>query len=503
MKILPTFLLAPAALALGGICSALTPGFAPTGFLDDDEEDEAAVAEEVEEEEGPHWLLLEGGDIFTGTGAVLRGADLLSKDGIIEEIGYDFWVPEDAERIDCSGLRLYPGMVALSATSRVTQGSFAPAGEVEQPGYDPSLDVPAEDGVDIWDFDAIDAAAAMTEAESRIAEAYDPFSTYLILTLAAGITTVEQSNAAVKLRRYEIKDVVMREGFLISLSYSTADSRRRTRADFALASTYLRDFRAWEEGGKDGDEPSKKGVNSSVLKILMGDGRAKFNADDRDELLAIARLAQEFGFRPVIEGCREGWVVADELGRAGATAIVSPRDRRWKDELQVADGGSSIENAAILHAAGVQVAVEPLSGSIDLGGIAGRDLLHLNIDAGFAIRGGLSEQAGLEAVTIVPARVMGVDHRVGSLEVGKDADVLVTDGDLLHYETFVQYAVVGGKLAYEKSEELFYAHIRPLPEREVVEASQEGDVEVEDADDEGDDEDGDDDGDEDEDEDED
>jgi adenine deaminase len=94
-------------------------------------------------------------------------------------------------------------------------------------------------------------------------------------------------------------------------------------------------------------------------------------------------------------------------------------------------------------------------------GIAGRDILHLPIEAGFAVRGGLSERAALEAMTIVPARALGVDHRVGSLEVGKDCDLIVTDGDLLHYETFVQYAVVEGKLVYDKQEELFFAHIRP------------------------------------------
>jgi adenine deaminase len=90
--------------------------------------------------------------------------------------------------------------------------------------------------------------------------------------------------------------------------------------------------------------------------------------------------------------------------------------------------------------------------------------MHLPIEADFAVRGGLSEQAALEAITIVPARVLGVDHRVGSLEVGKDCDLVVTDGDILHYQTFVQYAVVEGKQVYDKSAELFFAHIRPHAE---------------------------------------
>ena len=90
--------------------------------------------------------------------------------------------------------------------------------------------------------------------------------------------------------------------------------------------------------------------------------------------------------------------------------------------------------------------------------------MHLPIEAAFAVRGGLSEQAALASITIMPARALGVDHRVGTLEIGKDCDLIVTDGDLLHYETFVQFAVVEGKVVYDKQEELYFAHIRPRSE---------------------------------------
>lgn len=445
-------------------------------FVDDDDEAEEA---EAPEEDTDDYLLLRGGDVYTGTGGVLRGADLLVKNGVIEAIGNEFYVPDEAEIFDVRGLRLYPGLVALSASSRITQGSFAPAEDLDEPGYDPALDAAGDDE---WDFDALELAGdfAPDDAATRTVDTYDPFSTYLALALANGITTIEQSGAAIKLKRFTIDDVVLRDDYLSSLSFGSPDARRGLRKDFAAARGYLNAMREWRANDEEGEEPSKRGVNATVLSVLEGDTRAKFNANDREDLLGIARLAQDYGFRPVIDGCREGWIVADELGRAGATAIINARDRRWKPDLQVAEGGSSIENAAKLHQAGVQVAIKPLSGSVDLGGIAGRDLLALTIEAGFAVRGGLSDQAALESITMVPARVMGVDHRVGSLEVGKDADILITDGDILHYETFVQYAVVAGEMAYDKSDELFYAHIRPQPEREMV--SEDGDDEVSESD---------------------
>lgn len=160
--------------------------------------------------------------------------------------------------------------------------------------------------------------------------------------------------------------------------------------------------------------------------------------------------------------------MADELGRAGAYAVVTPRTRQAKEEALVRAGGSSIENAAILHRAGVQVAIVPGNTGFELSGITGRDLMHLPVEAGFAVRGGLSEQAALEGISSIPARILGVEHRVGTIEVGKDCDVVVTDGDILHYQTFVQFAVVEGKLVYDKQEELFYAHIRPRPEHDYL-----------------------------------
>ena len=220
---------------------------------------------------------------------------------------------------------------------------------------------------------------------------------------------------------------------------------------------------------KEQKEPDKKGVDTSIVDVLEGRKLAKFNADEQGDLLGIARFAQQYRFRPVIEGCREGWTVAEELGRAGVYAIVTPRDRRPKDERLLREGGSSIENAAVLHAHGVQVAIIPSNTTIDLGGITGRDLLHFPVEAGFAVRGGMSNEAALAGITIIPARILGVDHRVGTLELGKDMDAIVTDGDVLHYQTFVQWTVVDGKTVYDKQKELLFRHIRPRPEPVVEE----------------------------------
>lgn len=400
-------------------------------IFDDEDEEKDEDEEEEEEEEKEEILAIIGGDIYTGTGALLREATLIAREGKITEIGYDLDIPEDAERVDATGMRVYPGLVVTSSS-----GLLGGTGDLR--------------------------------------DTIDPFNSNMILGLASGITTTGIGSSAVKLKRFEIEGAVLednRELQSITWSNNNPGGKTKARDKMRAAAEYLRKKREWEKKVKEDkelEEPSKRGIDNASLQILTGEKKARFSANNRSELLGIAHFAQEFGFEPIIEGGGEAWTVADELGRAGATVILNPRYRRWKDESLVRDGGSSIENAAKLYAAGCQIAVLPGSKGISLGGIVGRDMMHLTIEAGFAVRGGLSEKAAIEAITIVPARVMGISHRVGSLEVGKDADVIITDGDLLHYQTFVQYAFVDGKLAYDKQEELYFAHIRPRPETELA-----------------------------------
>ena len=434
-------------------------------------------------EKDAKYLAIVGGDVHTGTGAVLRGATLLARNGKIAEIGYDVFVPAGAETIDAAGLRVYPGLIALGATTRLSAGLGAVVqpdlgeDEFERPDglpeirWDGLLPVPVAPETHVGGPDEhtpLQAEEGGEEEKSEIEDTFDPFNSFLVLALATGITTAQQSTAAVKLKRYEIDGVLLKDRNLANVTWSLSNPTGilGTRTKFAKAAGYLRELRAWRaRGNKDEKEPSKKGVDTTALRVLSGEAQALFRASTREELLGIARFAQEHGFRPVIEGCEEGWTIADELGRAGATAILTPRRRLPKDEHFVRPGGASIENAAILHARGVQIAVRPDSTTVDFVGTAGRDLLALPVEAGFAVRGGLSDQAALESMTIVPARILGIEHRVGTLEKGKDCDAIVTDGDLLHYQTFVQYAVVDGKLVYDKEKEIYFAHIRPRPKK--------------------------------------
>ena len=89
------------------------------------------------------------------------------------------------------------------------------------------------------------------------------------------------------------------------------------------------------------------------------------------------------------------------------------------------------------------------------------------MEAAFAVRGGLPNDVAVRAITIDAARILGVDHRVGSIEIGKDADFTIVDGELLHYMTLVRWTVVHGRIAYDKQKDSLLDHVRPGGDRDA------------------------------------
>ena len=166
--------------------------------------------------------------------------------------------------------------------------------------------------------------------------------------------------------------------------------------------------------------------------------------------------------------CYEAWTLAEEIAAAGAVCVMEPRTRRWPDAGEEFVAGSNIEGCAMLEKAGARFCVLPPGGfggvgwSISLGGLAGRDLLTYSWEGAFAIRGGATDDAALRAITLTAAEALGVDDRIGSLAPGKDADVVVWQGDPLDYRMNVETTIVSGRVLYERSKSKLFAH---LPDR--------------------------------------
>ena len=156
-----------------------------------------------------------------------------------------------------------------------------------------------------------------------------------------------------------------------------------------------------------------------------------------DDIFTAIRIAREFDLKMTLDHCSEGHLIANELATEGFPAIVGP-DLASRNKIEVQN--MAFKTAGVLAKAGVLVAIttdHPVS-----------LIQSLPLCAGLSVKAGLPMQEGLRAITINPARICGVDDRIGSLEVGKDADIAIFDGNPMEVFTNTLMTIINGKIVY-------------------------------------------------------
>jgi imidazolonepropionase-like amidohydrolase len=191
--------------------------------------------------------------------------------------------------------------------------------------------------------------------------------------------------------------------------------------------------REWMEQDEDKRKPDL--AMQALAKVLSGETRAIFTAHREDDIATALRIAREFSLTPLINYGTEAYLIRDQLKQAGATVIMAPTMQR---PAGMEKWNTTLEAAAILNKAGIPF--------VFAGGYEGyvpkaRVLLW---ETAVAIANGLDKQKAIEAATIVPARLWGIDKQVGSIEAGKDADLVLFDGDPFEYTTHVKAVLING-----------------------------------------------------------
>lgn len=192
---------------------------------------------------------------------------------------------------------------------------------------------------------------------------------------------------------------------------------------------------------KNGDSFEKDFKKECWLPVINREIPLKAHVHRTDDILTAIRIAKEFNLKLTLDHCTEGHLIAEEIKESGFPAIVGPSLAvRNKIETQ----NSDFKTAGILHKAGIKVAIttdHPVTRIQDL-----------PICAGFAAREGLGIEEGLKAITINAAEICNVDDRVGSLEVGKDADIAIFNGNPMEVFTKTMYTIINGEIVYEAKE---------------------------------------------------
>src|SRR5690348_11912145 len=215
------------------------------------------------------------------------------------------------------------------------------------------------------------------------------------------------------------------------------------REQFTKAREYLRQWERYRQAksdDKDATPPETDLALESLVEVLQRKRTVHFHSHRADDLMTAIRLAKEFNFELVLQHCTEGYRIVDELVRekipVSLTLVDSPGGK-----LEVA--GLLEENAAILDKAGVKVAI-----NTDDSITESRFLLRTGA---IAVRGGMSEDAALRALTLHPAQMLHLEDRLGSLEKGKDADFVVLSGSPFSVYTHVLQTYIDGKCVFDRS----------------------------------------------------
>jgi len=232
------------------------------------------------------------------------------------------------------------------------------------------------------------------------------------------------------------------------VNYSGQNKSPATR--MAIAGMLRRElWEAWdylqrrERAEEKGEDFQKDFTKECWIPILKKEIPLKAHVHRVDDIFTAVRIAKEFGLHMTLDHCSEGHLIAEELAEAGFPAIVGPDlTSRSKIEVQNMD----FKTAGILHKAGVKVAIttdHPVS-----------QIQYLPLCAGLAVKAGLPMEEGLKAITRNPAQICGVWDRLGSLEVGKDGDVAIFDGNPMEVFTKTLYTIIDGQIVYDGKENI-------------------------------------------------
>ena len=191
------------------------------------------------------------------------------------------------------------------------------------------------------------------------------------------------------------------------------------------------------------DEKPDRDLEKEVLgRVIEGDLKAMITAHNITDIGAAFRLQREFGFELLLDGAAEAYLLTEEIAAVGAPVLLHPPMMRATGETR----NASMETASLLSAAGLRFAIQT-----GFEGYVPKTRVLL-FEAAIAAANGLGFEETLRAITLTPAEILGIDDRVGSLEPGKDGDLVLFDGDPFEYTSHVCTVVIEGVVLSDSCE---------------------------------------------------
>ena len=381
--------------------------------------------------------------IVTVSGPEIESGTIVIRNGRIEAVGANVPTPAGAAEIDARGLSVYPGMIDLGTSMGLVEVGQGAPGTV----------------------DTAEVGEMNPNVQAIIA--INPHSAHIAVTRVNGITTVLSSPrggiisgqaALINLNGTTPREMAVNPSAALVLNFPRAATTtfdalfnpQQTNINEAITARdrqieqlrkMLRDAeaygRAQEAYARDHSlpRPDEDVVLASLVPFVRGERPVIMRADRENEIRAAVKFADEMHLKPIIMGGDDAWKVAPLLKERNVPVIFTGvidlpmREDDYYDVLY--------ENAAKLQQAGVRFCIST--------GEAGPEVRDLPYHAGMAAAFGLARDEALKAVTLYPAQIMNVADRMGSIEPGKLANLVITDGDLLDARTHVRQLFIDGR----------------------------------------------------------
>ncbi len=370
-------------------------------------------------------IAIKGETVYTSAGEPIERGVILISDGKIEAVGSEnrINIPSNYEILEAAVVT--PGLIDAHSVVGL-------AGYMNQP----------------HDQDQLETSSAI-QPELRAIDAYNAREELVGHLRRHGITTVHTGHGPgalisgqtmiVKTSGETVDESVLVPAKMLAMTLgNNMNSAIRTPGTRSKAVAMVRQelIKAREYMVKQsGENPGATNLKMEALAdLLNGELTAMITVHKANDIMTALRLQQEFGFEMVIDGAAESYLILDELKEAEVPVFVHPTMIRTRGDAQ----NASMETAATLREAGI-----PFAFQSGYEAYVPKTRVVL-FEAGVAVAYGLSFEDALEALTINAATLLGIDDRVGSLEAGKDADIVLFDGDPFEYTTEISEVIING-----------------------------------------------------------
>ena len=361
-------------------------------------------------------------------GPVIERGTVLIRDGRIAAVGDRVEVPAGTRVIDATGKVVTPGFMNAATSLGVVEV------EAVRPTNDDAVSNPR------------------ITAAFNAADAVDPFSSVIPVERVEGLTRAVVTPAGGKLINGQgividlgtegLPGMIDRTPVAMYVDLSSAGARSAggsraaalltLREAFADARDFAANRRAFEANARRAYALSRLDLEA-LVPVVEGREPLAVHVERAADILEALRFAREQKVRLILIGAADGWVVAGQIARDGVPVVLDPMRNLPDFEAR----GATLENAARLARAGVTVALTTVS-------FNAHNARNVKYEAGNAVAYGMPYDAALRAVTVNPARIFGIADRYGTLEPGKDADVVVWSGDPFELTTLVEHVFIKG-----------------------------------------------------------